>query len=102
MGQVSFEVDLAPFKPYALRLFAGGYMLETTLTQLERLIDDLLQQNRAQQESITRLEAELSQLRDDNDTLQLTNMDQEEQMSGTLQLLQAMLQRSAEGAAATV
>ncbi|NLY58223.1 MAG: hypothetical protein GX071_06805 [Gammaproteobacteria bacterium] len=77
-------------------------MLETTLTQLERLIDDLLQQNRAQQESITRLEAELSQLRDDNDTLQLTNMEQEEQLSGTLQRLQAMLQRSAEGAAATV
>ena len=102
MGQVSFEVDLAPFKPYALRFFAGGYMLETTLTQLERLIDDLLQQNRAQQESITRLEAELSQLRDDNDTLQLTNMEQEEQLSGTLQRLQAMLQRSAEGAAATV
>ena len=102
MGQVSFEVDLAPFKPYALRLFAGVYMLETTLTQLERLIDDLLQQNRAQQESITRLEAELSQLRDDNDTLQLTIMEQEEQLSGTLQRLQAMLQRSAEGAAATV
>ena len=76
-------------------------MLETTLTQLERLIDDLLQQNRAQQETITRLEAELSQLRDDNDTLQLTNMEQEEQLSGTLQRLQAMLQRSAEGAAAT-
>lgn len=69
-------------------------MLETTLTQLERLIDDLLQQNRSQQEAVTRLEAEVSQLRDDNETLQLTNMEQEEQLSGTLQRLQAILQRN--------
>lgn len=75
-------------------------MLETTLTQLERLIDDLLQQNRSQQEAVTRLEAEISQLRDDNDTLQLTNMEQEEQLTGTLQRLQAILQRS--GAEASV
>ena len=69
-------------------------MLETTLTQLERLVDELLQQNRSQQEAVTRLEAEISQLRDDNDTLQLTNMEQEEQLTGRLERLQAMLQRS--------
>lgn len=69
-------------------------MLETTLTQLERLVDELLQQNRSQQEAVTRLEAEISQLRDDNDTLQLTNMEQEEQLTGTLERLQTMLQRS--------
>ena len=68
-------------------------MLETTLTQLERLIDDLLQQNRTQQEKIAGLEAELRQLRDDNDTLQLTNLEQEEQLGSTLERLQAMLQR---------
>lgn len=69
-------------------------MLETTLTQLERLIDDLLQQNRSQQEAIARLEADISQLRDDNDTLQLANMEQEEQLNGTLERLQAILQRN--------
>lgn len=69
-------------------------MLDTTLTQLERLIDDLLQKNRSQQEAIARLEADISQLRDDNDTLQLANMEQEEQLNGTLERLQAMLQRS--------
>ena len=78
-------------------------MLETTLTQLERLIDDLLQQNKAHQENITRLEGEVRQLRDDNDNLQLTNLEQEEQLSATLERLQAMLQRSeAESTAATV
>lgn len=69
-------------------------MLETTLTQLERLIDDLLQQNRSQQEAIARLKADISQLRDDNDTLQLANMEQEEQLNGTLERLQAILQRN--------
>lgn len=75
-------------------------MLDTTLTQLERLLDDLLQQNRVQQDSIARLEQELAQLRDDHDTLQLTNMEQEEQLATTLERLQTILQRS--GAAGTV
>lgn len=69
-------------------------MLETTLTQLERLIDDLLQKNRAYQEDVTRLEGELRQLRDDNDNLQLASLEQEEQLNATLERLQAMLQRS--------
>lgn len=69
-------------------------MLETTLTQLERLIDDLLQKNRAYQEDITRLEGEVRQLRDDNDNLQLASLEQEEQLNATLERLQAMLQRS--------
>ena len=78
-------------------------MLETTLTQLERLIDDLLQKNRGYQEDVTRLEGELRQLRDDNDNLQLANLEQEEQLNATLERLQGLLQRSgAESTAATV
>lgn len=69
-------------------------MLETTLTQLERLIDDLLQKNHAHQENIARLEGELRQLRDENDNLQLTSLEQEEQLASTLERLQAILQRS--------
>lgn len=76
-------------------------MLETTLTQLERLIDDLLQKNRAHQENIARLEDELRQLRDDNDNLQLSNLEQEEQLGATLARLQAMLQRSEAGTPVT-
>lgn len=72
----------------------GQDMLETTLSQLEQLIDDLLQKNHAHQENIARLEGELRQLRDDNDNLQLTNLEQEEQLGATLARLQAMLQRS--------
>lgn len=76
-------------------------MLETTLAQLERLIDDLLQQNREHQANIVRLESELRQSRDDNDNLQLANLEQEEQLSATLERLQAMLQRSETASSAT-
>lgn len=76
-------------------------MLETTLTQLERLIDDLLQKNRTHEETIERLEGELRQLRDDNDNLQLASLEQEEQLGATLERLQAILQRSAVESAPT-
>ncbi|WGK61199.1 hypothetical protein QAO71_14255 [Halopseudomonas sp. SMJS2] len=69
-------------------------MLETTLTQLERLVTDLLEQNRAQNENIARLEQELQQVKDENDSLQLAAMEQEEQLSSTVGRLQAILQRS--------
>lgn len=72
-------------------------MLETTLTQLERLLDDLLQQNSTQQETIARLERELLQLREENDNLQLSNLEQEEQLATTLERLKGMLERSGAG-----
>src|SRR5690606_41409589 len=72
-------------------------MLETTLTQLERLLDDLLQQNSAQPETIARLERELLQLREENDNLQLSNLEQDEQLTTTLDQLKGMLARSGGG-----
>lgn len=69
-------------------------MLETTLTQLERLVTELLEQNRTQGERLERLEQELQQVKDENDSLQLAAMEQEEQMNSTLGRLQAILQRS--------
>ncbi|CEA03457.1 hypothetical protein BN1049_01125 [Pseudomonas saudimassiliensis] len=69
-------------------------MLETTLTQLERLVTELLEQNRTQGEHLKRLEQELQQVKDENDSLQLAAMEQEEQMNSTLGRLQAILQRS--------
>lgn len=76
-------------------------MLETTLTQLERLLDDLLQQNSTQQETIARLERELLQLREENDNLQLSNLEQEEQLAATLERLKGMLERSGAGSQGT-
>ena len=75
--------------------------METTLTQLERLLDDLLQQNSTQQETIARLERELLQLREENDNLQLSNLEQEEQLATTLERLKGMLERSGAGSQST-
>lgn len=68
-------------------------MLEATLTQLEQLVTDLLQQNQAHSESISRLEQELNQLKDENDSLQLAAMEQDEKVSETLVRLQALVSR---------
>ncbi|SDS77391.1 hypothetical protein SAMN05216198_2744 [Halopseudomonas litoralis] len=68
-------------------------MLETTLTQLERLVTDLLQQNSTQSENITRLEQQLQQAKEENDSLQLAAMEQEEQQASMLARLQALVQR---------
>src|SRR5690606_16277128 len=86
-GDVSqFGISPAPF-------LRGYDMLETTLTQLERLVTDLLQQNRTQSESINRLEQELMQAKEENDSLQLAAMAQEEQQASMLARLQALVQR---------
>jgi len=81
-----FGISSAPF-------LRGYDMLETTLTQLERLVTDLLQQNRTQSESINRLEQELMQAKEENDSLQLAAMEQEEQQASMLARLQALVQR---------
>lgn len=68
-------------------------MLESTLTQLEQLVGDLLQQNQAHSESISRLEQELHQVKEENDSLQLAAMEHDEKASETLARLQALIQR---------
>lgn len=68
-------------------------MLESTLTQLEQLVGDLLQQNQAHSESISRLEQELRQVKEENDSLQLAAMEHDEKASETLARLQALVQR---------
>jgi butyrate kinase len=68
-------------------------MLETTLTQLEQLITELLQQNSTQSENISRLEQELQRSKEENDNLQLAAMELEEQQTAMLTRLQALVHR---------
>lgn len=69
-------------------------MLETTLAQLEALVADLLQQNQKLTANCQQLEEQLRQAREENDSLQMTALEQEEQQSATLGRLQALLQRA--------
>lgn len=70
-------------------------MLETTLTQLEQLINGLMEQNSTQSGNIRRLEEELQRAKEENETLQLAAMEMEEQQNEILNRLQALVQRGA-------
>ena len=69
-------------------------MLETSLGQLEQLVNDLLQQNQALQADATRLSAELAQVKEENETLQLSLLEQEEQQGATAARIQALVERA--------
>lgn len=69
-------------------------MFETTLSQLEQAVSQLLEQNQALQGRCASLESQLQQIQEENDTLQLTALELEEQQNASLARLQALLQRT--------
>ena len=58
-------------------------MLENTLERLETLVAELLQQNQALRDSHDQLQQQLRQATEENETLQLSMLEQEEKQSGT-------------------
>ncbi len=76
-------------------------MLEASLNQIEQLVSDLMQKNAQLTEQNTALGQELAKAKEENETLQLSLMEQEEQNGSTaarLQALQALLERANAGA----
>ena len=69
-------------------------MLEASLSQLEKLVSDLVQQNQELQNTNTQLVEELKQARDDNDSLQLSLLEQEEKQGATAARIQALVDRA--------
>lgn len=69
-------------------------MFESTLSQLEQAVSHLFEQNQALNSRCAALESQLQQVREENDTLQLAALEQEEQQSASLARLQALLQRT--------
>lgn len=68
-------------------------MLEASLNKLETLVSELLEQNRQLAEANGKLSAELAQARDENDSLQISLLEQEEQQGATAARIQALIQR---------
>jgi regulator of replication initiation timing len=68
-------------------------MLDSTLEQLERLVTELLQQNQQLSSDNQQLRASLAKASEDNDTLQLQVLEQEEQQGHAASRLQALVQR---------
>lgn len=73
-------------------------MLETSLSQLEALVADLVQHNRQLAERNAQLSGELAQAKDENDTLQLSLLEQEEKQGATAARIQAMVERATSAA----
>jgi len=75
-------------------------MLDTTLAQLENVINDLLQRNQNLSEHCVLLEQQLQQAREENDNLQLAALEQEDKQGATLERVQALVERAAGSSAA--
>lgn len=69
-------------------------MLETSLSQLEQLVSDLVQQNQQLQATTEQLRTELTQAREENDSLQLSLLEQEEKQGSTAARIQALVERA--------
>jgi len=69
-------------------------MLEASLSQLEQLVNDLVQQNRHLTGLNETLSAELAKAKDENESLQLSLMEQEELQGSTAARIQTLIERA--------
>ncbi|MDH0304245.1 MULTISPECIES: hypothetical protein [unclassified Pseudomonas] len=72
-------------------------MLETSLNQLEQLVNDLMHKNAQLAEQNASLGQELAQAKEENDSLQLSLMEQEEKHGATAARIQALVERASAG-----
>ncbi|MBA1200009.1 hypothetical protein G7011_23180 [Pseudomonas plecoglossicida] len=72
-------------------------MLETSLNQLEQLVNDLMQKNTQLSEQNAAMAQELAQAKEDNDSLQLSLMEQEEKHGAAAARIQALVERASAG-----
>lgn len=74
-------------------------MLEASLSQLEQLVSDLVQQNQQLQDTNAQLRTELAQVREENDSLQLSLLEHEEKQGSTAARIQALVERATSASA---
>lgn len=77
-------------------------MLEINLSQLEQLVGALLQENKALQGRNDVLTEEVQALKEENETLQLSALEQEELQSATAARIQALVELASAGKSAEV
>ena len=69
-------------------------MIESSLSKLEQLVSDLVQQKQELLDANEQLNAELAQARDENESLQLSLMEQEEKQGATAARIQELVERA--------
>ena len=71
----------------------GVFMNNTTLQQLEQLIDSLIERNNQLQTDVVTLKEQNSKLSDDNELLQLEALENEEKQKDTSTTLSGLLDK---------
>ncbi len=66
-------------------------MLETTLPKLEQLVTQLIEQNNTLKQEVNDLKSESKKLLDENETLQLEALDNEENQKNAASTLEKLL-----------
>ncbi|MFP3518596.1 hypothetical protein SB766_20660 [Pseudomonas sp. SIMBA_077] len=69
-------------------------MIESSLSKLEQLVSDLVQQKQELLDANTQLNTELAQAKEENETLQLSLMEAEEKQGATAARIQALVERA--------
>ena len=69
-------------------------MMESSLSKLEQLVSDLVQQKQELLDANEQLSAELALAKDENESLQLSLMEQEEKQGATAARIQALVERA--------
>ena len=69
-------------------------MMESSLSKLEQLVSDLVQQKQELLDAKEQLSAELALAKDENESLQLSLMEQEEKQGATAARIQALVERA--------
>ena len=69
-------------------------MLQSSLNQLEQLVNELLERNRQLVDSNQQLSGDLARAKEENDTLQLGLMEQEELHNDATARIQALVERA--------
>ncbi|WP_137818745.1 hypothetical protein [Pseudomonas sp. 2FG] len=72
-------------------------MLEKSLSQLEQLVGELVLANQALLSANVQLSAELAQVKDENESLQLSALEQDDLQSATLVRIQALVELATAG-----
>ena len=66
-------------------------MLENTLSQLEELVRALVEENRLLASANAQLASELASFKEENETLQLSALEQDDQQAAALARIQALV-----------
>ena len=66
-------------------------MLEQSLKQLEQLVTDLVHANQSLHSDNAQLTAQLQQIKEENESLQLSALEQDDQHSATIARIQALV-----------